>query len=703
MKKIKISLTFELIAIITASFLGITVLLSALYIVEMRNMSRNETENFIKEEIAHRRHNIYSRLGEAAKLLDYTAIGALPLIRYAADSEEDRMALQDYFTLMADTLPAAQSIFGSNFGLWTGPGGFIASGDGWFPAPGFDNTARGWFITGRNSGVQVEITDPYIDSHTGLIIAAMACTVFEADGTPVAVIAVDISMDTLNEMANLPSATPGITTYILHPSGRYISNPDISLIMERDFFIDQGLEAFRNEITAQRPFFGTDGRTIVASIPIGMGNWTLVSIIPTAAVFESLNRAIKMSVLITLGIFTVFMVFLFFIIRNRLNLINVVSKELKEISEGEGDLTRTISVKSNNEIGDLSRYYNLTLEKIRNLVSVINRQSTLLFDIGTELAGNMEQSAVAMNQITSNIQTIKSRAINQSASVTETGATMEQITLNISKLNGFVEHQSEMVLQSSASIEGMMTNIQMLVGTLVKNAGNVRDLMEASASGRNGWEKVAANIKEIARESEGILEINAVMENIASQTNLLSMNAAIEAAHAGNAGKGFAVVAGEIRKLAESSSDQSKIISNVLKKIKDAIDKIMKSTEEVLARFETIDNRIKVVADQEESVRNTMEKQGAGSKQVLDVIDQLNKISRQVENGSEEMLKGSKEVIQESKNLERATREITDGMNDMANGAEQINASIHRINELSAQNRNNIDALVREVAKFKIE
>jgi methyl-accepting chemotaxis protein len=134
----------------------------------------------------------------------------------------------------------------------------------------------------------------------------------------------------------------------------------------------------------------------------------------------------------------------------------------------------------------------------------------------------------------------------------------------------------------------MMTNIQMLVGTLVKNAGNVRDLMEASASGRNGLEKVAANSKEIARESEGILEINAVMENIASQTNLLSMNAAIEAAHAGEAGKGFAVVADEIRKLAESSGEQSKTIGTVLKKIKDSIDKITRSTENVLEKFEAI-------------------------------------------------------------------------------------------------------------------
>ena len=211
------------------------------------------------------------------------------------------------------------------------------------------------------------------------------------------------------------------------------------------------------------------------------------------------------------------------------------------------------------------------------------------------------------------------------------------------------------------------------------------------------------DIQEIARESEGLLEINAVMENIASQTNLLSMNAAIEAAHAGEAGKGFAVVADEIRKLAESSSEQSKTISSVLKKIKSSIDKITSSTENVLAKFEAIDRDIKTVSDQEENIRNAKEEQGHGSKQILEAIGNLNEITMQVKSGSIEMLEGSKEVIQESKNLERVTQEITGGMNEMASGADQINAAVNQVNELTGRNRESIDLLVKEVSRFKVE
>jgi methyl-accepting chemotaxis protein len=351
----------------------------------------------------------------------------------------------------------------------------------------------------------------------------------------------------------------------------------------------------------------------------------------------------------------------------------------------------------------MAKYFNETLEKIKNLVVSIRNEGWTLSDIGNNLASNMNETAAAVHQITSNVQSIKVRIINQSASVTETHATMEQVVENINKLNSHVENQNSHIAQASSAIEQMVANIRSVTDTLISNAGNVKTLRDASEVGRGGLSEVAEDIQEIARESEGLMEINSVMQNIASQTNLLSMNAAIEAAHAGEAGKGFAVVADEIRKLAESSSEQSKTIGNVLKKIKESIDKITHSTGNVLNKFEAIDSSVKIVAQQEENIRHAMEEQGIGSKQILEGVGQVNEITRQVTSGSHEMLEGSKEVIRESETLEKATLEITSGMNEMASGAEHINIAVHPVNGISNKNREVIDQLMKEVSRFKVE
>jgi methyl-accepting chemotaxis protein len=418
---------------------------------------------------------------------------------------------------------------------------------------------------------------------------------------------------------------------------------------------------------------------------------------------DTLIREGTIQGLLGTGFIIIGLLLLLFFLRIIFNPIKKINAILMEISTGEGDLTRRIEFRRENEIGELAQYFNRTLDTIMRLIVTIKNESVSLYAVGNELASSMDETASAINQITANIQSIKGKVINQSASVSETNATMEQVTVNIGKLNGYVEQQTESVSQSSSAIEEMLANIQSVAQTLVRNAENVNELIDAAGAGHTGLEEVSADIQKIARESAGILEINSVMQNISSQTNLLSMNAAIEAAHAGEAGKGFAVVADEIRKLAENSGKQSKTISQVLKTIKESIDTITASTNTVLEKFKAIDDRIRIVSDQESNIRNAMKEQGQGSQQILEAISKLNDLTQMVKGGSGEMLEGGKEVIQESKNLEFVTREISNSINEMASGASRIVTAVNQVNNISVQNREHINALVSEVSKFKVE
>ncbi|MDR0486697.1 MAG: methyl-accepting chemotaxis protein [Treponema sp.] len=452
-------------------------------------------------------------------------------------------------------------------------------------------------------------------------------------------------------------------------------------------------------LTAYYPLFQPNTREVIGILFIGIETSSIDKIISDSSKAEIRKIVIIAVVVLLVSILLNSLSSNFIIVKPILSAVAM----LKEISQGEGDLTKHLKAGSKDEIGDMAHYFNLTLEKIKKLVIVIKQQAAMLSGIGSDLASNMTETATAVNEITANIQSIKGRVVNQSAGVTETSASMRQALANIEKLDSNIAKQSGNISQVSSAIEEMVSNIHSVTETLVKNTDNVQILREASEVGRSGLQEVATDIQEIARESEGLLEINAVMENIASQTNLLSMNAAIEAAHAGEAGKGFAVVADEIRKLAESSGTQSKTIGNVLKKIKESIDKITKSTENVLNRFEAIETGVKTVSQQEENIRNAMEGQGEGSKQILQNASDLSEISRLVHNGSDEIEDGVNGVIRESSNLEKLTQEITGGMNEMASGADQVNTAVNHVNEISVKNREGIDALIREVSRFKVD
>ncbi|GHV40801.1 methyl-accepting chemotaxis protein [Spirochaetia bacterium] len=561
-----------------------------------------------------------------------------------------------------------------------------------------------WTVQGKQTYL-LRCTVPITNRRTGEVVGRLGCRIDIQYLQPVVDAAIKGNPD-ISTMSVYSDNNTILASLVTERIGKTLKDAEAALYGSYTDDADQSIQTGNTvRFSVYSDVLRTNLELVIQPFTIAETGtrWGLMLGTPESLIMEQINAMTQFAILLGVISAIVVAVVIYFVVNAITKPIVKVADTLKDISEGEGDLTKTVELNSKDEVGDLARYFNATLGKIRDLVASIKKQAAALFDIGNDLSANMTETAAAINEITANIQSIKGRVLNQSASVTETNATMEQMTVNIDKLNGHVEKQTGSVSRSSSAIEEMLANIQSVTTTLVKNGDNVHALSEAAEVGRSGLQEVSTDIQEISRESEGLLEINSVMENIASQTNLLSMNAAIEAAHAGEAGKGFAVVADEIRKLAESSSTQSKTISTVLKKIKSSIDKITTSTDSVLNKFEAIDGGVKTVSEQELNIRSAMEEQGQGSQQILESIGQLNEVTQMVKNGSEEMLEGSRQVISEGKNLEMATQEITNGMNEMATGADQINLAVNEVNNLSGRNKENIDILVKEVSRFKIE
>ncbi|MDR0600174.1 MAG: methyl-accepting chemotaxis protein [Treponema sp.] len=367
-----------------------------------------------------------------------------------------------------------------------------------------------------------------------------------------------------------------------------------------------------------------------------------------------------------------------------------------------GDLTQTIAVRGGDELAQMTRTLAATREEIRGLITAIGEKVRTLSSVGAELQNMTASSERAITSINASTRNMKVKSSDQAGEMVKTNAAMSRITLNIETLNAHIEKQAETISRSSASIQEMISSITSITASLAQNERDLLRLREASSQGNAALQKVSADIQEVSQESERLLEINKVIQNIAGQTNLLAMNAAIEAAHAGDVGRGFAVVADEIRKLAESSSQQAKTVSGVLKNIKDALNGISRSAAASLKQFEEIDEGFKTVSAQEMGIRASMEQRDAENKEILEAMEASNKITQDVRNNAAEIQRGSREVIDEGGNLETLTGEVIAAVNEIGGGIDTIHTAVARIGEIGQRNKRDLEGLLGEIAKFKV-
>ena len=583
------------------------------------------------------------------------------------------------------------------------PGGFYSDSSGWNPDSDWLPPERPWFKDAVKNSGEFAITDPYVDTMTNSICTTISKDVKDENNNLLGVAAIDIILNNLSVAMSDIKISENAKAYIVNTDGLFITNDDTSFLMEKSIFDEP---EFKKYNFSKDNFFNSANAIIKGGIFYGACKssstpWYIVVYGPVSDFTKNSYSAIlKVLLIITAAIVTA-MAILLFSAKASAKEFKLMAENCNEIAQG--DFTKEVKEGSTKEAAELAEGFNNIIIDLSSLIKNIRNSASDIGYITENLSEASDVIGQSVETANGSVENVAQSVQTQICSVDKISQSVTEIVTQINNLKSEIENQDRTIDNSSDSIEIVANNLLAVNEKIAETSKDVSELVEFADKNKNELKNSVAQILEVKEKSKNLLDTNKMIASVASQTNLLAMNAAIEAAHAGAAGKGFAVVANEIRKLAETTSKQAKTSSESLKLIQTQIDTISDTSMDVEKAFENTIKKIGNISTSVDSLKSSAEVQGQKAQEILSALDNMKSSSKIVKSGTEKIVEVTTAASSICSELVNLNSSVEQNLTECKDAATTLLSAAIKITETVSKNNASVETLNHAISTFKVK
>lgn len=587
--------------------------------------------------------------------------GVANLVESALRSHE-KESLENSAYSLTKSLPGVLSLYYATAISRYNPeaGGFYVDSSGWNPDTSWIPAERPWYQGAVAMPGKFCITPPYVDVMTLELCATISKAVYSENKTLLGVAALDLVLSDLTKIVQSRSISENSSLYLIDESGLFLTHESYDKIMKTSYFDERGASFLgsrqKDTLLSDSTVSFINNGFFYVSVPIEGTSWFIVADAPLSDFTGNAENILLWLLVGTL---------LFLVIVSVVDLVVIrfLGRSFKELSGhcsdiAEGNFSGTYRDSTLVEASQIAMGFRKFAQNLGVLVGKIKHSSGEVENISLKLVDASNQMDVSVDETGSAISKMSAASIEQSSSVEQVSETINHISMEAARMGNESEQFIKIISDSIEHIEWLISSVSVLRDDILEAASYASELVGTSSGSKDVLSASVKEIQNVKQESSALQEMNSVISSVAAQTNLLAMNAAIEAAHAGEAGQGFAVVADEIRKLAEQASKQASSSSAYLKSIQSKIDGVAETSLGIDRSFSETITRIEQMSTVVSRMEKTAKNQGERVGLIQQAVSEVQQMSDDVKGGTERISLGTQQAVRVCENLRQVNSDV---------------------------------------------